>query len=79
VTTSNPREAILNDIFGCDHFGLTILYCPRDISAIMTIWKWLLAQTTMEGFLLKELLLSYHENYVPEVDVEGMINVKKKK
>jgi hypothetical protein len=33
----------------------------------------------MEGFLLKELFFSYNESYVPEVDVEGMIGVKKKK
>jgi hypothetical protein len=45
----------------------------------MTIWKWLLVQTSMEGFLLKEPLLSYDESYVPKVDTEGMINVKKKK
>jgi hypothetical protein len=32
----------------------------------------------MEGFLLKELLLSYKESYVLEVDIEGMIGVKKK-
>jgi hypothetical protein len=30
----------------------------------------------MDGFSLKELLLSYDESYVPEVDVEGMIGVK---
>jgi hypothetical protein len=33
----------------------------------------------MEGFSLKELLFSYNESYVPEVDVEGIIGVKKKK
>jgi len=44
---------------------------------VMTIWKWPLAQTIMEGFLLKELLLSYDESYVLEVDVEGMISLKK--
>jgi hypothetical protein len=32
----------------------------------------------MEGLLLKEILFSYDENYVFEVDVEGMIGVKKK-
>jgi hypothetical protein len=32
----------------------------------------------MEGFLLKELLSSYDESYIPKVDVEGMISVKKK-
>jgi len=39
----------------------------------------LLVQTTIEGFLLKELLLSYDESYIPKVDVERMIGVKKKK
>jgi hypothetical protein len=32
----------------------------------------------MEGLLLKELLLSYNGSYLPVVDVEGMIGVKKK-
>jgi len=77
VTTSNPREAILDDILKHDHAGLTILYCLGDISIVMTIWKW--PQTTMEGFSLKELLLSYNENNVPKMDVEAMICVKKKK
>ncbi len=45
----------------------------------MIIWKWPLTQTTKEGFSLKEILFSYDENYVPKVDVEGMINVKEKK
>jgi hypothetical protein len=31
----------------------------------------------MEGFSLKEILISYDESYVLEVDVEGMIGVKK--
>ncbi len=45
----------------------------------MTIWKWPLVLTTMDKFSLKELLFSYDESYVLEVDVEGMIGVKKKK
>jgi len=73
------REAIMDDILGDDHVDLTILYYPGDISTIMTFWKWLLVQTTMEGFSLKELLLSYDESYILEVDVKGMIGVKKKK
>jgi hypothetical protein len=32
----------------------------------------------MEGFLVKELLLSYNESYLLEVAVEGMIGVKKR-
>ncbi len=79
VKVSNPREAILDNIFGHDHVDLTILCCPRDISMVMTIWKWPLAQTIMKGFSSKEFLLSYNESYVLEVDVEGMIGLKKKK
>jgi hypothetical protein len=73
------REAILDDILGDGHVGLTILYCPGNILAVMTIWKWSLIQTTMEGFLLKELLFSYDENCIFEMDVEGMIGMKEKK
>ncbi len=72
MTTFDPRKAILDDILGDDHVGLTIFYCRRYISTVMTIWKWSLVQTTMKGFLLKELLLSYNESYVREVDIEGM-------
>jgi hypothetical protein len=39
----------------------------------------LLVQTIIEGFLLKKLLVSHDESYIPEVDVEEMIGVKKKK
>jgi hypothetical protein len=78
VMASDLREVILDIILGDDHVGLTILYCLGDISMVMTIWKWSLIQTTMEVFLLKELLLSYNESYILKVDVEGMISVKKK-
>jgi hypothetical protein len=37
VTTSNLKEAIMDDILGEDHVNWTILYYPRNISAIMTI------------------------------------------
>jgi len=79
VMAFNPKEVILDDILGDDHFGLTILYYLGDISKLMTIWKWSVIYKTMEGFLLNELLLSYDETYLPEVDVEGMIGVKEKK
>jgi hypothetical protein len=73
-----PREAILEDILGDDHVGLTILYCPRKSLTIMTIWKWLLVQTTMDGFSLKELLISYDETYMPKKDIARIIGIKKK-
>jgi hypothetical protein len=72
--TSDLREAIMDDIFGHDHVNLTILYCFRDNSVIMPIWP--LTQTTMEGFSLKGLLLSYDGSYISKMDVEGMIGVK---
>ncbi len=40
VMGSNPREAILDNIFKDDHVGLTILYCLGDISMVMIIWKY---------------------------------------
>ncbi len=79
VMVFDMKEAILDNILGHDHVDLTILYCLRNILAVLTIWKWSLAQTIMKGFLLKELLLSYNESYVLEVDVEGFIGLKKKK
>ncbi len=78
MMASNLREAILDNILGDDDVNLTIVYCPGNISIVMIIWKWPLVQTTMEGFSLKEFLLLYDESYVLQVDVEGMIGVKKK-
>jgi hypothetical protein len=37
---SNQKEAIMDDILGDNHVSLTIFYCPRNISIVMTIWKW---------------------------------------
>jgi hypothetical protein len=39
----DPREAIMDNILEDDHVNLTILYYLKDISTVMTIWKWLLA------------------------------------
>jgi hypothetical protein len=76
---SDLNEVILDNILKNDHVSLTIFYYLGDISTIMIIWKWSLIETTMEGFSLKELLLSYNENYIPKVDVEGIISLKKNK
>jgi hypothetical protein len=77
MMASNLREEIMENILRDDDVNLTIIYCPRNISAVMIIWKWPLVHTTMEGFSLKEFLLLYDESYVLEVDAEGMIGVKK--
>ncbi len=79
VIAFNLKEAIMDNILTHDHVNLTIFYCLGDISVVRTIWKQLLVQTIMEGFSLKELLVSHNESYIPEVDVEGMIGANKKK
>jgi hypothetical protein len=53
VIVSDPREAILDNQLGEDHVGVNVLYCLNNISAVMTIWKWLLAQTIVDGHSLK--------------------------
>jgi hypothetical protein len=37
VITCDPKEAVLDNQLGEDHVGLNILYCPKDVSTIMTI------------------------------------------
>jgi hypothetical protein len=44
----------------------------------MTIWKWPLSQTILDGFILRELLISYDETHVPTINDDGQINVRKK-
>ncbi len=61
VVTCDPRDAIFYNELGEDHVKVSILYYSNNISAIMTIWKWLLAQTIVDGYSLKQLLLSYNE------------------
>ncbi len=39
VMTFDLKEAILDDILGHDHVGLTILYCLWNISTVMVIWN----------------------------------------
>jgi len=65
VMVCDLKEVILDDILGDGHVSLTILNYARNVSIVMTIWKWPFTQTTMEGFLLKEPFFSYDENYVP--------------
>jgi len=37
VIACDLREAILDNQFGEDHVSVSILYCPNNISAVMTI------------------------------------------
>jgi hypothetical protein len=78
VIACDLREAVLDNQFGEDHVGVSILYCPNNISVVMTIWKWLLAQTIVDGYSLRQLLVSYNESKIPIVDEKGEIGVRKK-
>jgi hypothetical protein len=44
----------------------------------MTIWKWPLAQTIVDGYSLNQLFVFYNESNIPIVDEEGDIGVRKR-
>ncbi len=49
------------------------------MSTMMTIWKWLLAQTIFDGYPgLRKHFMAFNETHVPNVDDVGAIGVKKK-
>jgi hypothetical protein len=62
---------------GEDRVEVSILYCSNNILVVMTIWKWSLAQTIMDGYSWKHLFVSYDEINIPTVDEEGEIGVNK--
>ncbi len=64
VIAYDPREAIFDNQLGEDHVGVNILYYSNNISVVMTIWKWLLAQAIVGGYSLKQLLVSYDERKI---------------
>ncbi len=45
----------------------------------MTIWKWSLVQTILDGYPFIEHLISFNETHITNVDDVGAIGVKKKK
>ncbi len=51
VITCDPREAILDDQHGECHIGFNTLYCSNIVLAIMIIWKWMLFQTILDGYI----------------------------
>jgi hypothetical protein len=78
VVACDPHEAIFDDRLGEDHVGLCILYFLAIMSTMMTIWKWLLVQTILDGHPLKEHLMAFNETHILDVDDVRIINVKKK-
>jgi hypothetical protein len=45
---------------------------------VLTIWKWLLAQTIVDGYSLEKLFVSYDESNIPTINDKGKIGVRKK-
>ncbi len=78
VVACDPHEEIFDDQLGEDHVGLCILYFPAIMSVVMTIWKWLLVQTILDGYPLKKHLMAFNETHILDVDDVRVISVKKK-
>jgi hypothetical protein len=39
VIAYDSKEAVLDNHLGEDHVGVSILYCPSNVSRVMIIWK----------------------------------------
>jgi len=49
------------------------------MSARLTICKWPLAQTILDGYPFIKHFIAFHEIHIPDVDDVGAIGVKKNK
>jgi hypothetical protein len=49
VITGDPWEIVFDDWLGEDHVGLNIFHCLSNVVTTMTIWKWSLSQTILDG------------------------------
>jgi hypothetical protein len=46
---------------------------------MMTIWKWPLAQTILDGYPFIKHFIAFNETHISDVDDVGVVGVKKKK
>jgi len=44
----------------------------------MSIWRWPLSRTFLDGYYLSSLLVGYDEHHVSKKDEKGVVGVKKK-
>jgi len=51
------KEAILDDILGDNHVGLTILYCSKNISTIMIILEMAFNSNNYGRILVERVLI----------------------
>jgi len=77
VIACDPREAVLDNQLNEDHVGMSILYYLNNISIVMMIWKWLLVQTILDRYSLKQLFVFDDENNIPTIE-EREIGARKK-
>ncbi len=78
INACNPREPILDEDLGETNVGVTILNYTCDIAQVMSIWRWFLSQTILDGFQLFELLVVYNDHHMSNDNDEGALGVKKK-
>ncbi len=57
---------------------MSILYCLNNVLVVMMIWKWPLVQMILNGYSLRQLLMSYNESNILIIEEEGEIGVRKK-
>jgi len=57
--------------------GLNILHCPSNVVAVMTIWKWSLFQTILDGYSLRQFEegeIGVRKKYIClEEEIKGML------
>jgi hypothetical protein len=78
IVACDLKELVLDDDLNEINVAVTILSYPNDRSQIMSIWRWPLSQTILDGHFLSSLLIAYDEHHVLEEDEEGVLGVKKK-
>jgi hypothetical protein len=64
VVACDPHETILDDQLVEDHVELCILYYSIIVLTMMTIWKWPLVQTILNGYPFIEHLIAFNEIHI---------------
>jgi hypothetical protein len=50
INACDPREPVLDEDLGETDVVVTILNYPHDITQVMSIWRWPLSQTILDGY-----------------------------
>jgi hypothetical protein len=59
IVACDPKEPILDNNPNEIDVGVIILSCANDRSQIMSIWRWPLSQTILDGHCLLSFLVAY--------------------